>query len=102
MAFFGKKKSSDDSSTAQTEAGGAGDNGGGEAAASGPSFPRDPRKARKFFDHAETVAEAKNYDYAIEMYINGLRHDPDNMTRHEELLDVAKRRKVGGGKKAGL
>ncbi|MEM6855172.1 MAG: hypothetical protein AAF593_12260, partial [Planctomycetota bacterium] len=46
--------------------------------------------------------EAKNYDYAIEMYINGLRHDPDNMTRHEELLDVAKRRKVGGGKKAGL
>ncbi len=66
------------------------------------SFTRDPRKARRFFEHAETVADAKNFDYAIEMYINGLRHDPDNMRRHEALLDVAKRRKVGGGKAPGL
>lgn len=105
MAFFGKKKSSDDS-TAGDDAGVTNANddsaAGATGGASGPSFPRDPRKARKFFDHAETVSEAKNYDYAIEMYINGLRHDPDNMSRHEELLDVAKRRKVGGGKKAGL
>ena len=92
MAFFGKKKGNDDADDG--EDGGAG--GGGK------SFDRDPRKARRFFEHAETVAEAKNYDYAIEMYINGLRHDPDNMSRHEELLDVAKRRKVSGGKKAGL
>lgn len=105
MAFFGKKKSSDDNTADAAADGGDSSGGGGDdssAAASGPSFPTDPRKARKFFEHAETVAEAKNYDYAIEMYINGLRHDPDNMQRHEELLDVAKRRKVGGGKKAGL
>ncbi|MEM9420837.1 MAG: hypothetical protein AAGA25_17560 [Planctomycetota bacterium] len=104
MAFFGKKKSSGETAAPATEAAGDGIyNGNGDSAvASGPSFPRDPRKARKFFDHAETVSEAKNYDYAIEMYINGLRHDPDNMTRHEELLEVAKRRKVSGGKKAGI
>ncbi|MBB6428937.1 hypothetical protein [Algisphaera agarilytica] len=107
MAFFGKKKSSGDSAAPAADGAGDGmDSGSGGsvagAAASGPSFPRDPRKARKFFDHAETVSEAKNYDYAVEMYINGLRHDPDNMSRHEELLEVAKRRKLAGGKKAGF
>lgn len=95
MALFGRKKGNDDDN-------GDGDSGGSSAGGSSPSFDRDPRKARKFFDHGETVADAKNYDYAVEMYINGLRHDPDNMARHEELLDVAKRRKVSGGKKAGL
>ncbi|MEO0513778.1 MAG: hypothetical protein AAF086_00600 [Planctomycetota bacterium] len=100
MAFFGKKKSND---AATANSGDLVSNGDSAAGADdSPSFPRDPRKARKFFDHAETVSEAKNYDYAIEMYINGLRHDPDNMARHEELFEVAKRRKVGGGKKAGL
>ncbi|MEM7626950.1 MAG: hypothetical protein AAF333_15250 [Planctomycetota bacterium] len=94
--MFGKKKSKDETVAAEAN----GDSAAGASKA--PSFNRDPRKARKFFDHAETVAEAKNYDYAIEMYINGLRHDPDNMARHEELLEVAKRRKVSGGKKAGL
>ncbi|MDX1681744.1 MAG: hypothetical protein R3336_01365 [Phycisphaeraceae bacterium] len=63
---------------------------------------RDPSKANRFFEHAETVADARNYDYAIECYINGLQHDPDNMSRHEELYEVAKRRKVGGGKPAGM
>ncbi len=63
---------------------------------------RDPRKAKRFFEHAETVADAKNYDYAIELLINGLKHEPGNMTKHEALLDVAKRRKVSGGKPAGL
>lgn len=63
---------------------------------------RDPRKARKFFDYAKTVADTGNYDYAIECYINGLKHDPDNMTAHEELLEVAQRRKVKGGKPEGF
>jgi hypothetical protein len=99
LALFGKKKDKEPVETETPEA----DRG---ASTAGPtdvqSFEGDPRKARKFFDHAETVAEAKNFDYAIEMYINGLRQDPDNMARHEQLLEVAKRRKVAGGKKAGL
>ena len=61
------------------------------------SVSRDPNKARRFFEHAEVVADARNYDYAIECYINGLRHDPDNMARHDALYEVAKRRKVAGG-----
>ncbi|MCG8511897.1 MAG: hypothetical protein MI741_21995, partial [Rhodospirillales bacterium] len=65
------------------------------------SFKRDLRKARKFFEYARTVADTGNYDYAIECYVNGLKHDPDNMNAHEELLDVGRRRKVKGGKPAG-
>ena len=59
-------------------------------------FKRDPRKAHSFFRHAETVAETRNYNYAIDCYINGLRHDPDNMIKHEALREIALRRKVSG------
>lgn len=80
------------------------DNGDGEG--DGESKPegvkRDRRKAASFFRHAETVADARNHDYAIELYINGLRHDPDNMDKHEALHEVALRRKVAGGKPPGL
>ena len=61
-------------------------------------FKRDPRKASKFFEHAATVADSRNYDYAIECYVNGLRHDPGNIDRHEALRDVAQRRTATGGK----
>ncbi len=63
-------------------------------------YDANPDKARRFFEHAETVSETRNYDYAIECYINGLRHDPDNMIRHEALREIALRRKVSGGKAA--
>lgn len=75
-------------------------NRGGDEGGSG--FQPDPRKARRFFEHAETVADARNYDYAIECYVNGLKHDPDNLPKHEALRDVALRRKVAGGKPAPL
>ncbi|WP_432798859.1 tetratricopeptide repeat protein [Poriferisphaera sp. WC338] len=65
-------------------------------------FKPNLRNARKFFDHASTYADSRNYDGAVEMFISGLRHDPDNLTMHEELYEVAKRRKVGGGKPAGF
>lgn len=63
---------------------------------------RDLRKARKFFEYAKTVADSRNFDYAIDCYINGLRHDPESMTHHDALYDVAKRRAVAGGKPAGF
>ena len=83
MVFGLGKSSSDD----------GGDDGG---------FKRDPRKARRFFEHAETISEARNWDYAIDCFISGLKHEPDNLAKHEELYDVAKRRKVSGGKPAGF
>lgn len=64
--------------------------------------PRDTRKAKRFFEHAATVADARNYDYALECYINGLKYDPENLNKHEALREVALKRKVAGGKPAPL
>ncbi len=81
---------------------GGSDSGDAAGPIAGDGYKPDPRKARAFFQHAQTVADARNYDYAVECYVNGLRHDPDNIVKHEELFDVAKRRKVGGGKPPGF
>ncbi|MFI4860852.1 MAG: tetratricopeptide repeat protein [Phycisphaerales bacterium JB063] len=94
MALFGLGKKSGGKGDKGGDGGDAGGNAGGED----DRFKRKLRSARTFFEHAETTADTKNYDYSIEMYIGGLRHDPDNLTRHEELHEVAKRRKVSGGK----
>lgn len=67
-----------------------------------PDFTPDPRKARRFFDHAQAVADTRNYDYAIECYVQGLRHDPEAMDKHEALREVALKRKVNNGKPAGM
>ncbi|MCC5830854.1 MAG: hypothetical protein JJU36_15515 [Phycisphaeraceae bacterium] len=84
MAFglFGKNKSEDKSEDAPIR--------------------HDPRKARPWFERAKTVADTRNYDYAIECYINGLRHDLDNLGVHEALHNVALKRKVAGGKPPGF
>jgi hypothetical protein len=34
-------------------------------------------KARAFFERAEEVASTENFDYAIELYLDGLRLSPD-------------------------
>lgn len=71
-----------------------------DKAAKGDAIKRDRSKAMTFFRHAGTVAEARNYDYSIQLYLDGLSHDPDNMNKHEALREVALRRKVAGGKPA--
>ncbi len=83
LSFFKKDKSA-----------AAGDQGGG--------FKRDTRKANAFFKHAQATADSRQYDYSITCYVNGLRHEPDNMPRHEALREVAMRRKVSGLKPAGF
>jgi len=80
-----------------------GSNGDGQTATeASPTLKVDPTKAMKFRQHAETVAAAGNFDYAIECYINGLQWDPDNVDMHEALHDVAERRKANGGRPAGI
>ena len=94
MALFGLGKKSGGNK-------GGGKDGGGDPATlgdDGEGFNRSLKKARTFFDYGDTAADSKNYDYAVECYIGGLRHDPDNMERHEQLHDIAKRRSVNGGK----
>lgn len=93
MALFGLGKKSS----------GSGKGGGGKNTDAGPGddgegFKRSLRKANTFFDYGDTAADSKNFDYAVECYIGGLRHNPDSLDRHEKLHDIAKRRSVNGGK----
>ncbi len=76
----------------------------GDKNEAGPSttFERDSRKAKRFFEHAKVVADSHNYDYAIGCYIDGLRHDPGNISMHESLRDAAVKRHAAGGKAARL
>jgi tetratricopeptide (TPR) repeat protein len=62
----------------------------------------DRKKARRFFDHAKSVAATAQYDYAIEMYINGLNLDPEDIEHHKLLRELSLKRKVSGGKDMGM
>ncbi len=60
-----------------------------------------PGKGQAFFDRGKAVAATGNYDYAIDMYIEGLNREPFNVDEHKNLRDTGLRRKVSGGKPAG-
>ncbi|MCZ6817439.1 MAG: hypothetical protein O7F76_12190 [Planctomycetota bacterium] len=63
----------------------------------------DKVKARKWFGHAKTVAGTKNYDYAVELYVNGLALWPDSVEEGlRQLRVVATARRLNGGKPAGF
>jgi tetratricopeptide (TPR) repeat protein len=62
----------------------------------------DQKKAKVFFGHGATVAGTGNYEYAIEMYLDGLRLDPDATQAHQELRDISLKRKAAGGKDLGM
>ena len=64
--------------------------------------PEDRKKAETFFQRARTVADTGNYDYAIEMYLQGLNMDPESVEAHQALRDVSMRRKASGGKPLGM
>jgi tetratricopeptide (TPR) repeat protein len=57
-------------------------------------------KARAFFDKAAKVAETDNFDYAIDMYLQGLRYAPDAlMEGHLPLCELAMHRQGHKGRK---
>ncbi|HET6247043.1 MAG TPA: hypothetical protein VFE47_05030 [Tepidisphaeraceae bacterium] len=62
----------------------------------------DRKKARRFFDHAKSVAATGQYDYAIEMFIQGLTLDPEDLEQHKQLRELSLKRKVSGGKDMGM
>ncbi len=62
----------------------------------------DQRKAKVFFDRGQTVAGTGNYEYAIEMYLQGLALDPDATDAHQQLRDISLKRKASGGKDLGF
>jgi len=57
-------------------------------------------KGNAFFERAKIVAETGNYDYAIDMYVEGFNRDPQNIPELERLYNVSLTRKVKGGKPA--
>jgi tetratricopeptide (TPR) repeat protein len=66
-------------------------------------IPEDDRiKAQRFFDRGKTVADAGQFDYAIEMYLQGLFIDPDSVPAHQALREISLKRKVSGGKPLGM
>ena len=59
------------------------------------------KRADKLFEHAKTVAETGNYDYAIELYLQGLAEGADNVPIHAEIRRISLTRKATGGKALG-
>ncbi|OHB73191.1 MAG: hypothetical protein A2Z25_04320 [Planctomycetes bacterium RBG_16_55_9] len=60
-------------------------------------------KARAFFEKARKVAETDNFDYAIDMYFQGLRYAPDAlMEGHLPLAELGMHRREKGGKKSSV
>lgn len=57
-------------------------------------------KAKLFFDRAAQVAVSDNFDYAIDLYIEGLRCSPDALQEgHLPLRELALSRQIKGGRK---
>ena len=60
-------------------------------------------KARAFFTRAEEVAATDNFDYAIDLYLEGLRLSPDALEDgHAPLRRLALIRQGKGGKKPSM
>jgi hypothetical protein len=63
----------------------------------------DLTKAMPFFKRAEEVAATDNFDYAIDMYIEGLKRAPDAVEQgHKSLRHNALIRQGKGGKKPSI
>jgi tetratricopeptide (TPR) repeat protein len=80
LALFGRKK--EDATKPGTNGAGNGNGNGdggkaGGAPEEGPSS--SPDKAAVFFDRAKTVQEATNYEYAMTLWLQGLRQEPTSM-----------------------
>src|SRR6266566_995231 len=63
---------------------------------------QDRKKAQVFFDYARTADGTGNYEYAIEMMLQGLGVDPDARAAHQALRDISLKRKASGGKDLGM
>ncbi len=57
-------------------------------------------KAKAFFEKAKKIAQTNNFEYAIDMYLQGLRYSPDALEEgHFPLFELALHRQAHGGKK---
>lgn len=64
---------------------------------------RAAAKAKAFFDKASSLAQTENFDYAIDMYLQGLRYAPEALEEgHLPLCELALQRQSFGGKKPSI
>ncbi len=74
-----------------------------EAATMGAADAQSVAEARAFFAKARTAAERKQYDYAIDMYLDGLIRAPDALEEgHLPLCELGLQRRGKGGKKPSM
>lgn len=72
-------------------------------AVSEQNWREDLDRAKAFFERAEAAAGIDNFDYAIEMFLQGLRYAPDAVGEgHKPLHHTALVRQAKGGKKPSL
>jgi tetratricopeptide (TPR) repeat protein len=62
----------------------------------------DQKKAAIFFERGQTVAGTGNFEFAIEMYLQGLNIDPEAVNVHQALREISLKRKASGGKPIGM
>ncbi|MEM7622626.1 MAG: hypothetical protein AAF235_05425 [Planctomycetota bacterium] len=75
MALFGKKK------------GNGGEDGDKPDDAKQDHGGFNPEKARKFFEHAQSMHDTGNYPYAVTLWLNGLAQDPSSFEGFEGFLE---------------
>jgi len=64
---------------------------------------QDIAKAGAFFERAQEAAEKGGFDYAIDMYLEGLRYAPDALEQgHLPLCELALQRKAKAGAKPSM
>ncbi|MBK8270039.1 MAG: tetratricopeptide repeat protein [Planctomycetes bacterium] len=67
------------------------------------AFAMGRKKARKLFEHARKAETARNYDYAVELFVQGLSFWPDALNEGlQNLWLVATNRLRMGGKPPGF
>lgn len=106
MALFGARKKAKASPTAQDDRASKGPAATDESAS--PEGGRlqfseqDITAARKWFKQATKLVENRNYDYAIECFLTGLKFWPEAVEEgHQRLRAAAVARRETGGKKPG-
>lgn len=72
-------------------AGGSGGTGtaGGTGAGGDTGVNPEPAKARRFFEHAQAMHEASNFEYATTLWLQGLRCDPTSVSGLEAFAKSA-------------
>jgi hypothetical protein len=89
LAFFGRKKDEGASlAEKQVNASSPGETNGSSKKdeKDAPNLVIAPEKAKRFWDHAKTADQTSNYEYAMQLWLRGLRYDPTDLSALESFV----------------